>query len=164
MTPQEHNKVLGLAHLGYGGLHLLTLLLFFIMFNFFLTLPIPDTTVISMMTFIMLIILGGGLMLALPSLVAGYALLKRKRWARVAAVVAAVPSLLVFPYGTALSVYTFWFVSSNIGKEFYADSDGEWSPSGYSILPNATADNWAGDEPYNQRERVPGPPQMRDWR
>jgi hypothetical protein len=164
MTAQEHNKVLGLAHLGYGGLHLLMLLLFFIMFNFFLSLPIPDSTIISTMWFIMLIILGGGLMLALPSLIAGYALLTRKRWARVAATVAALPSLLVFPYGTALSVYTLWFISSNTGKEFYADSNGGWSPSNYSILPSATADNWASGGPYNQHERMPGPPQMRDWR
>ncbi len=43
---------------------------------------------------------------ALPNLLAGYGLLKRRQWGRVLAIVVAIIDLPAFPFGTALGVYT----------------------------------------------------------
>src|SRR5262245_2540251 len=63
----------------------------------------------------------GGLysLMTVPSLVAGYALLKRKSWARTAAIIGAVTAAMSFPTGTAVCVYTFWFLFSEPGKLLY---------------------------------------------
>jgi hypothetical protein len=49
--------------------------------------------------------------IAVPQLIAGYGLLKRKKWARKAGIVASALAALGFPLGTALSIYSFWFYS-----------------------------------------------------
>jgi hypothetical protein len=43
---------------------------------------------------------------ALPNLLAGYGLLKRRQWGRVLAIIVAVIDLPAFPFGTALGIYT----------------------------------------------------------
>ena len=55
----------------------------------------------------------------IPSIVAGYALRKRKRWAKVASIIAGVTAGTQAPFGTAVCVYTFWFLFSEPGKALY---------------------------------------------
>lgn len=53
----------------------------------------------------------GFLTLALPFLLAAWGLFKRRSWGVVAAIVAACINLLNVPFGTAVSIYTFWVVA-----------------------------------------------------
>ena len=55
-------------------------------------------------------ILGVGVILAVPSLVTAFGLAERKQWARPVGLVAAGIALLAFPFGTAVSVLTFWLL------------------------------------------------------
>lgn len=55
----------------------------------------------------------------IPSVVAAYALLKRRRWAKVAGIVGGATAAMSFPFGTAVAVYTFWFLFSDAGKALY---------------------------------------------
>ena len=48
------------------------------------------------------------MILALPGLIAGWGLLKRKSWARILAIVLGVLNLTNFPIGTILGIYTLW--------------------------------------------------------
>ena len=57
--------------------------------------------------------------LALPGMLAGYGLLKRTSWARVLALVDAILSLIVFPIGTAIGIYTFWVVLQEDAAEHF---------------------------------------------
>jgi hypothetical protein len=93
-------------------------MLTFMTFMFSLT-PGPGGPPAGVMVF-MWIFMGGfyGLM-TLPSLVAGYGLLKRKPWARTAAIVGGVTAAMSFPIGTAVCAYTFWFLFSEPGKLLY---------------------------------------------
>jgi hypothetical protein len=50
-------------------------------------------------------------LLGLPGLLAGYGLLTRKPWARILAIVVGILSLLNFPIGTAIGLYTQWALS-----------------------------------------------------
>jgi len=57
--------------------------------------------------------------LGLPGLFAGYGLLTRKRWARVLAIVVGILSLLNFPIGTAIGIYTLWVLTQPIATEYF---------------------------------------------
>jgi hypothetical protein len=46
--------------------------------------------------------------LSLPNVLAGWGLLKRKRWSRMLAIVLGAISLLSIPIGTLLGIYTIW--------------------------------------------------------
>jgi uncharacterized membrane protein (UPF0136 family) len=55
-----------------------------------------------------------GAMAALQ-LIAGWGLLQRKPWARILTIVLGVISLIRFPWGTALGIYTLWVLLSKDG-------------------------------------------------
>jgi hypothetical protein len=57
--------------------------------------------------------------LALPGMLAGYGLLKRTPWARVLALVVAILSLINFPIGTAIGIYTFWVMLQEEAAEYF---------------------------------------------
>ncbi len=50
------------------------------------------------------------LLFTVPALAGGFGLLMKKRWARKLVLVSAVVAALDFPFGTAIAVYTLWFL------------------------------------------------------
>ena len=54
------------------------------------------------------VLMGFVVLLSIPGLIAGLGLLRRKEWARVLALIVSVISLLNFPLGTAVGVYSIW--------------------------------------------------------
>jgi hypothetical protein len=169
MTSTDHNKTLGIFHLVYGSLHMLALLMFLGFFAFVSAIPGPGPREAAAFNIMMLFITVFGLLFTLPSLIAGYGLLKQKSWARTAAIVAGILACPGFPYGTALGVYTLWFMFGDEGKNFYANRMTAWPPYQVGALPNAAnaGQQWAANHPPQQqgreREYVP-PPQMPNWR
>jgi hypothetical protein len=126
VTPQQHNKYLAWSHLAYGGLTALFGLLFAVMFGAMMaTIPMapagngppppPPAFFAIFAIFFGLIYVA----FAVPSFIAGYALLKQKRWAKTGSIVAGVISAMFFPIGTAVCVYTVWFLMSEPGKLLY---------------------------------------------
>lgn len=61
------------------------------------------------------ILIGGGL----ASAATGWALRLRRSRARRAALLLAVPNLLIVPFGTALGVYTFWVLLNNDARRIF---------------------------------------------
>ena len=54
----------------------------------------------------------------------GYSLLTRRPWGRVVGIVVAILSLLKFPFGTALGIYTLWVLAPGLsGMEYEAIAD-----------------------------------------
>lgn len=158
MTPDQHNKYLGMAHCAYAGLHALMCIFFGVMmFVMFSTMPSsprneppPPGLFVIMSIFILVFSIGW----VVPSMIAGYALLKRKKWAKTASIVAAIPAAAQLPVGTAVAVYTFWFVFGEVGRSIY-------EPRPTPSLPNPRPDSvYVGQE--KQEEFPPlAPP---DWR
>jgi hypothetical protein len=64
----------------------------------------------------------GGLMvvLALPSLLAGIGLLRRKEWGRILALIVGVFDLFNFPLGTLLAAYSFYVLLQNSAAPYFA--------------------------------------------
>lgn len=152
MTPQEHNKYVGMAQLGYAGFHVLMMIasmgfVGFMLHNIYsqsqqMGGPPPPS-------FLGLILVFAGIVnvaTTIPSVVAGYALLKRRPWGKVAGIIAGVVSGMSFPIGTAVAVYTFWFLFSDVGKQVYGGKNQElpplppkdWQPGSYDSVQRGT--------------------------
>ena len=157
MTPTSHNKTLGILHLAYAGL---TTLLMAVITIFFLGMmsninnngePFP---VVGLLFFAILFV-AITLLHTTPSFLAGYALLKRKRWAKRMGIIAAVIAGLSFPLGSALCVYTLWFFFGESGRFLY-------HKAAYALPPgDATWSRTTSRE--LEREYVP-PSAPPDWR
>lgn len=48
---------------------------------------------------------------ALPGIIGGYGLLKRRSWSRIVLLIVGALSLMSFPFGTALGIYTIWVLT-----------------------------------------------------
>ncbi len=163
MTNQEHNKYLGLAFLAYGALQLLIMLgmALFIKF-FFSAMPTGPGDAPPPAFFAIMI----GFMVALqlvftaPSLVAAYAVLKRKSWARIAAIVAGIMAAISFPLGTAVAVYALWFMMGEGWKEIY-DPPAARQPG--SLPHRGEYIPWQEQARRAEHENAPPPPPP-DWR
>jgi hypothetical protein len=140
MTSLEHNKWLGIAHLSYAGFQLLmmavTMAFIGVMFsNIFGQArrmggepPPPFVGLVLVLAGVFQVVF------SIPPIVAGFALLKRRSWAKIAAIVGGVVAAMSFPIGTALAVYTFWFLFSDPGQQLY--------PSKSSDAPPPPPDDW----------------------
>jgi len=162
MTPLEHNKYVGLSHLGYGVIHFLmtgvSMLFVAVVFSRVQLRDAPNHD--NPMTFfipLMIIAVIVNLVLTVPSFVAGYAFLKRKSWAKVMGIVAAVMAAMHVPFGTAAAVYTFWFLFSDPGKVLYGGS-------GQSLPPPPPSDWALIDRQKQSRASYVPPASPPDWR
>ena len=163
MTPEEHNKYLGWAHLAHGGFQLLIMLAFVAFFLFIITsLPpgggAPD---LAFFLIIMTFVAFFQLLFVLPAFIAGYGLLKRKRWAKTMSIIAGVLAAMNFPVGTAVCVYSLWFMLGEGGKGLY-DKVGARPRASLSGAPPPPPD-WASARQPSEREYVP-PAQPPNWR
>jgi hypothetical protein len=125
MTPEDHNKALGIAHIAYGALHLLlitVMMLFFIAMLAAMAQEAKDFLPLLIFGLVFGLIFLCYLAITLPSFFAGYALLKRRSWAKTASIIAAIIESMGFPFGTALCVYSLWFCFGDAGKGLYGNS------------------------------------------
>src|SRR5438067_13445394 len=134
MTPLEHNKYVGLAQLGYAGFHLLSMTVLlgveaFMFQNIYSrSQEMGGSAPPNFLVLIFFFVAVMTVVMTIPSVIAGYALLKRRPWAKVAGIVGGVVSATSFPIGTALAVYTFWFLFSDAGKQLYGGKNQEVPP------------------------------------
>ncbi len=104
MTPEQHNKYLATSHLVYGGLFLLlavVMLMFFtaMMMGMFSGARNGPPFFLFLFAWLFMAVIYGAM--TIPSLIAGYGLLKRKKWAKTASIIAGVLAAMSFPVGTA---------------------------------------------------------------
>ncbi len=105
MDKEKHITILGVLHIVRGSLVLLVGL---IAFAFFVGIGsiTGDTTAMGVLGLIGLIAVTFLGVLGIPSILAGIGLLKRQEWGRILALVVGFVSLIDFPIGTALGIYT----------------------------------------------------------
>ena len=103
----KHITILGWLHL---ALNLLTLFVGVIVFFILIGagLLASDGEAMSILSVVGTFVLGVLVVISIPGILAGWGLLKRKSWARILALVIGFLSLMNFPLGTVLGVYTIW--------------------------------------------------------
>ncbi|HVF48835.1 MAG TPA: DUF4064 domain-containing protein [Pyrinomonadaceae bacterium] len=174
MTPEDHNKALGIMHLIYGGFHALVMLavgLFFFAFaRIFESMP-PDADGPPAAFFAIFgaVMIAFYLVLSVPPLVAGYGLLKNRSWARTAGIVSAIAAMISFPFGTALGVYSLWFFFGEAGKRFYerpAFNDRAWGTLNDASFTSSTY-GWerrtSASESSSEHDRTPPRPREQTY-
>jgi len=159
MTPEQHNKYLGFAHLAYAVLHsLMGAFIGIMMVVMFSTLPPsqpgnppPPAFFVAMAAFMVVFTL----VWCIPSMIAAYALLKRKKWAKTASIVAGVFAATQIPVGTAVGIYSFWFAFGEPGRLLYGQ--------GAKSLPASTLADRTRLNQEKPHEYAP-PAAPPDWR
>jgi len=114
MTPHDHNKTLGII---YGLLGGLLAVLAAVELVRIVTLDKELNHVRSDSALLTMII--AGLILMVVLIATSYGLFKRRNWARISTLILAGLLVLLFPLGTALAIYTWWFMHSEGAKKLY---------------------------------------------
>jgi hypothetical protein len=173
MTTEEHNKTLGICHLAYGGLMTLFMIgMCLFMWGMLSTLPTrpggPDPEMpLAFFGIMLAFMVIYSLIFFLPSMIAGYAMLKRKDWARTASIIAAVFEVMSFPFGTAVGVYSFWFMFSEAGKSLYDKTyarTAAWPYALHDPPPQPAASDWNAQTSYGREHEYTPHAQPPDWR
>ena len=125
---QSHVRVLGILHIIFGALGVLTAIFLMVIFG-------GITGVIGLNASgddarIAIPVIGGigalvvmfTAMLSLPSIIAGIGLLSYRPWARILTLVLSVFLLIHLPFGTALGFYGFWVLLSAQGAALFQRS------------------------------------------
>jgi hypothetical protein len=162
LTPEQHNKYLAWSHIAYGGIFFLLLALFLIFFGVvFIAGLMADPSAPPIIFFILIWIFIAAIYgaMTVPSLIAGYGLLKRKKWAKTWSIISAVIAGMNFPFGTAVTVYTFWFLFSNEGKYLFDQNNYALPP----VQPWAN-ESWNREANRQLEGQYHPPPPPPDWR
>jgi hypothetical protein len=114
MTPHDHNKTLGIIFTFLGGLLAAGAIVELV------RVVTVEKELERIRSEYYLVIIG--LLLMVMLLFTAYGVFKRRRWARTLAFILAGLFILLFPLGTALAVYTWWFMFCDGAKQMYMKS------------------------------------------
>jgi hypothetical protein len=115
---EPHIKVLGWIHI-VGNIILLSIaacVLIAFVVGGFLTGEVEGFVIVQIVG---LVIAGLIAVTGLPGILAGYALLTRKSWGRLLALVVGALNIPNFPFGTAIGVYTFWVLLPEDAADYF---------------------------------------------
>lgn len=167
MTNDQHNKYVAYAFFAYAGFQVLILLMMAAMFSMMFFIPPtpgdpgPPKAFFAMMIGFMSIFY---LAFTVPSVVAGYGVLKRKSWARIASIVAAVVSGMSVPFGTAACAYALWIFLGENWNEIYPASAPP-KPADPVQLNDVGDSRWSGSYQTDEDGQVVySPVEPPDWR
>jgi hypothetical protein len=110
MLPSDHNRTLGLIH-GLVGI----LALSGVTVASILEAHRHPSDAVQRLVWVVYV-----LPLPLLQLLTAYGIFTRRKWGRVLALALSVLYVWVFPLGTLLSVYTYWFLLSESARQLYA--------------------------------------------
>jgi hypothetical protein len=134
MTVIEHNKILAIGFGVFAAIFAFTfLLLLVVSLGVFVALGITLTNETGNSNQAGIGILGGvvavifygllGVIFVLPTALAAWKMLKRRRNARIWGIIAAILVAPIMPLGTMLGIYGLWFFFSAEGRRFYLSVD-----------------------------------------
>ncbi len=130
MTGSDHNKILAIGLGAFAAIFFFTFfLLLIVTTGVFVALGITFANETGDSKQAGIGILGGvftiifygvlGLICVLPTAMASWKMLKRRKRARLYGIIASIVVVPIFPLGTILGVYGLWFFFSAEGKRFY---------------------------------------------
>ncbi len=111
-NPQTHVKILGWLYIALNAIMLLIGCLVAVIMVSSGAIS-GDSEAFAITTIVGLVVLGILFIISIPGIVTGYGLLKYQSWARILAFIVGALSVMNFPFGTALAVYTFFVLLNN---------------------------------------------------
>jgi|ERR1044071_1039946 predicted phage tail protein len=117
MTPQDHNRTLGIIYAFMGGILTLAALIELV------RIMIIDKELARIQADSLLqILIAVALIVMIFLYLIAYGLFKRRWWARIAALISSGLFVWLFPLGTALAIYSWSFMHSEGAKRLYSRS------------------------------------------
>lgn len=120
---EQHVTVLGVLHIAWGALGLLTAMI--------LTITLVGAGIIAAdphaMTVLSMVATSIGFALflpCLPGLIGGIGVIKYQQWARIVLLVVGFLNLLLIPFGTILGIYTIWVLMHEDVKKMFESKAG----------------------------------------
>ena len=166
MTDEQHNKYISWVFLAHGAFQLLMLLFIFLIFGLMFSIPTrpgdpaPPFAFFGIFFVFMFLV---QMIFTLPAFIAAYGMMKRKPWARTAAIVAGVLSAMNVPIGTAACVYAFWFFMGENWKTVY-QPEFAFEPSQPKMISRSDESRWTGYYTDEKGEVRYSPVEPPDWR
>lgn len=117
MSPQDHNKTLIIIYGFLGGLLAVAALVELVR-----VIALEKELERLRSDSLLQVLITIALVLTIFIVATAYGLLKRRRWARITTLILSALFVWLFPLGTALAVYTWWFMHSEGGKHLYSRS------------------------------------------
>lgn len=168
MTNEQHNRYLSWAFVAHGAFQMLMGLFVIAMFSIFIFAPTqpgapqPPKGFFVFFGVFMFLIYG---FFALPGFIAAYGLRKKKKWARMASIVAGIISAMNVPIGTATCVYSLWFFLGENWKEVYPEvAFANQDKSKALQLQHERETRWTGYKTDEKGEVTFNPVDPPDWR
>lgn len=115
MTPQDHNRTLGIIYGFLGGILTLAAIV-----ELARVIVLEKELARIRADSLLQILIAVALILMLFLYAISYGLFRRRRWARIAALISSGLFIWLFPLGTALAIYTWSFLHSIGGKQLYS--------------------------------------------
>jgi hypothetical protein len=84
-----------------------------------------EQAAVALLAIVGTVLVGGGAVSAMT----GWAIKRRSRRGRLAALTLAIPNLVLVPFGTALGVYTFWVLLNNDARRAFGRPPREAAPA-----------------------------------
>jgi hypothetical protein len=116
---QQHVTILGWLHIIANALFLL-LGLVGLLFFAGIGIVTGDPTAMGVLGILGLVAALFFGVLALPGILAGYGLLKRQKWGQILGIVVGLLSLVNFPIGTAIGLYTLFVLLQDAATSYFA--------------------------------------------
>lgn len=115
---EKHVTLTAVLHIGYGILGVVFGIVFWMLF-IALGVKAGDAEAIAILGFIGRFVAVFSFIFAVPGIIGGVALLKRRPWGRIWTLVLSVILLLDIPLGTALGIYSLWVLVQDETKQLF---------------------------------------------
>ena len=121
---EQHVKILAVLNIILGGLGIIVALVVLVLFGGLAGVASSDSSPDAQGGAAILGLIGGlGFIfiaiISIPSVIAGFGLLKFRSWAQILTIVLSVLGLLNFPFGTALGIYGLWVLLNKETKPLF---------------------------------------------
>ena len=115
---RQHVNILGWLHIAGGILFLLIGAFVFVLLTSigFLSMEAEAIGVLGIVAVFVSAIM---VILALPSLLAGWGLLRRRNWGRILAIIVSFLNITNFPFGTLIAVYTLYVLLQSEASAYF---------------------------------------------
>ncbi len=118
----RHIRILGWLYIAHGAIFLLVAGFIFVLLTgigVITGIASGDFEAVAILPFVAFVVAMALTFISLPGLVCGAGLLRQRGWARILALVLAVLNIFNLPFGTALSVYTFWVLLNEDSSDYF---------------------------------------------
>lgn len=115
---EQHVTILGVLNIAWAAVEIMFALIIFLAVagGGMLSGDIEVMTITTTVGFIISFIL---LVFAVPGLIGGIALLKRREWGRILTLVIGFLRMVIIPHGTILGIYTIWVLLNEDAKKLF---------------------------------------------